>query len=158
LNKKQTLLITTATTLVGLAVGASTAGYRYFKNEENRERFLQNNTVQKLRTGSSQVLEQVKNGQVKLKTIVSQYKNDLEAADSNSQVEESNSSIANEQKDNSASNTATNTQPIEAGIAPQAAPPAPKATIANSVTQEKSVSAKPKSVSTQAQGVRTQNK
>jgi (p)ppGpp synthase/HD superfamily hydrolase len=158
LNKKQTLLITTATTLVGLAVGASTAGYRYFKNEENRERFLQNNTVQKLRTGSSQVLEQVKNGQVKLKTIVSQYKNDLEAADSNSQAEESNSSsTTNAQKDNSASIAVTNTQPIEAEIAPQA-PPAPKATIANSITQEKSVSAKPKSVNTQAQGVRAQNK
>ena len=157
MNKKQTLLITTAaTTLVGLAVGASTAGYRYFKNEENRERFLQNNTVKKLRSGSSQALEQVKNGQLKLKTMVSQYKNDLEAADSTSQAEESDSSTVNTQKD--VSDVATSIQANETEIVPQKTPSAPKTTIANSITQEKNISAKPKSVTTQAQGVRSQNK
>jgi hypothetical protein len=66
LNKKQTYLLTTASAVIGLTVGVGTAGYRYFKNEENREKFLTNPTVQKLRDNTNTLFEQVRNGQLKL--------------------------------------------------------------------------------------------
>lgn len=96
MNKKQTYLLTTASAVIGLTVGVGTAGYRYFKNEENREKFLTNPTVQKLRDNTNTLFEQVRNGQLKL----SSSKNPVEqvVAETSQLTEEVTDTVSNEAK------------------------------------------------------------
>jgi hypothetical protein len=135
LNKKQTYLLTTASAVIGLTVGVGTAGYRYFKNEENREKFLNNSTVQKLRENTNTLFEQVRNGHVKLTS--SQKLSDV--ADEVSEVakevtKESTNTVSNEA--NESSSNAKNEQNVknETTSAPAPASANANATTANGTT------------------------